>query len=254
MADVFVYLYAFGGVALRTVLPSGLIGIGGAPVRVVVGERLAAIVSSVDPLQFAAEPLRRNLQDLSWVAVTARAHHAVIDVLWRHHPVAPVRLASIYRDDRSVHALLHTREADLLDVLERIRGRQEWGLKAFVVTRDEPEPANGGIAGLGPGAAYLLRKREVRERTSRVRRKGQDAAEALHRSLAATARDSRRYAPQDLRVVGHPVDQVLNAAYLVEESASAEFQDMVERWRSSDIRVELTGPWAPYSFATLEEQ
>ena len=47
---------------------------------------------------------------------------------------------------------------------------------------------------------------------------------------------------------------MLNAAYLVEESASAEFPDMVERWRSPDISVELTGPWAPYSFATLEEQ
>ena len=63
------------------------------------------------------------------------------------------------------------------------------------------------MAGLGPGAAYLLRKREVRERTSRVRREVQDAAEGLHRLLAASARDSRRYAPQDLRLSGHPVDR-----------------------------------------------
>jgi hypothetical protein len=254
MADVLVYLYAIGGVALRSVLPSGLIGIGGAPVRVVVGERLAAIVSYVDPLQFGAEPLRRNLQDLSWVAVAARAHHAVVDAVWRHQPVAPLRLATIYRDERSVRGLLSAREAEFVDVLDRIRGRQEWGVKAFTRVRDEPGPANGAETGLGPGAAYLLRKREVRERTSRVRRRGQDAAEHLHRLLTASARDNRRYAPQDLRVAGHPADLVLNAAYLVEESASADFQHTVEGWQSPDIRVELTGPWAPYSFASLEDQ
>jgi len=253
MADLLVYLYAFGGTALRTVLPTGLVGIGGSPVRVIVGERLAAIVSSVDPLQFGAEPLRRNLQDLSWVAVTARAHHAVIDAVWRHQPIAPLRLATIYRDDRSVRALLHTREAEFLEVLDRIRGRQEWGVKAFAVARVEPEPANGDAAGLGPGAAYLLRKRETRNWSARRRQRVHDAAEHLHRRLSASAQNNRRYAQQDLRLSGHPADLVLNAAYLVEESASTAFRDAVERWRSPDIRVELTGPWAPYSFATLEE-
>jgi hypothetical protein len=254
MADVLVYLYAFGGAALRTVLPTGLVGIGGAPVRVVVGERLAAIVSSVDPLQFSVDPLRHNLQDLSWVAVTARTHHAVIDAVWRHQAIAPLRLATIYRDDDSVRALLNSRESEFLEVLNRIRGRQEWGVKAFAVSRDEPEPANEDEAGLGPGAAYLLRKRDVRERTSRRRRRVHDAAEYLHRLLAALAQDSRRYALQDPRLSGHPADLVLNAAYLIEESESAQFRTTLERWRSPDIRVELTGPWAPYSFATLEEK
>ena len=49
MADVLVYLYAVGGAALRAVLPGGLSGVGGAPVRVLVADRLAAAVSSVDP-------------------------------------------------------------------------------------------------------------------------------------------------------------------------------------------------------------
>jgi gas vesicle protein GvpL/GvpF len=254
MADVLVYLYAVGGAALRAVLPVGLSGVGGAPVRVLVADRLAAVVSSVDPLQFGVEPLRRNLEDLSWLAATARSHHTVIDTLWRHEPVAPLRLATVYLDDDNVRALLHTREAAFLAVLDRIRGRQEWGVKAFAVSLPESDAGgDGDDAELGPGAAYLLRKREVRDRTSRLRRKVHDAAEDLHRVLAGSAQDSRRYALQDPRLSGRPPDLVLNAAYLVEDVASAAFRDALDSVVSPYIRVELTGPWAPYSFAHLEE-
>ena len=254
MADVLVYLYAVGGAALRAVLPGGLSGVGGAPVRVLVADRLAAAVSSVDPVQFGVEPLRRNLEDLSWLAATARSHHAVIDTLWRHEPVAPLRLATVYLDDDNVRALLHTREAAFLAVLDRIRGRQEWGVKAFAVSPSDSDPGGvGDDAELGPGAAYLLRKREVRERTSRLRRKVHDAAEDLHRVLAGSAQDGRRYALQDPRLSGHPPDLVLNAAYLVEDVASADFRGALDSFASPYIRLELTGPWAPYSFAHLEE-
>ena len=46
---------------------------------------------------------------------------------------------------------------------------------------------------------------------------------------------------------------VLNAAYLVGESAAATFLDAVQTWHSPHVDHELTGPWVPYSYATLEE-
>jgi hypothetical protein len=249
-----VYLYAVGGAALRTVLPTGLPGIGDAPVRVLVAGQLGAVVSSVDPQEFGAEPLRHNLEDLSWLAATARAHHAVVDAVWRREPVAPLRLATVYVDDDNVRAMLHDRQAAFLALLDRLRGRQEWGVKAFAMPDPEPEPDDDSAgAELGPGAAYLQRKREVRGRTSRLRGKVHDAVEDLHRLLATSAQHSRRYVLQDPRLSGHPPDLVLNAAYLVEQSASSAFTKAVDGWRSPYLQVELTGPWAPYSFATLEE-
>ncbi len=44
---------------------------------------------------------------------------------------------------------------------------------------------------------------------------------------------------------------VLNAAYLVE--ADGALRRVVEQHAGGAVRLELTGPWAPYSFATLEE-
>ena len=48
MADTLVYLYAIGDAALASLVLGGLVGVGGAPVRVLVSGRLAAVVSSVD--------------------------------------------------------------------------------------------------------------------------------------------------------------------------------------------------------------
>jgi len=254
MSDTLVYLYAVGRAALRTVVPAGLTGIAGAPVRALVADRLAAVVSSVDALGFGAEALRRNLDDLSWLAATARTHHSVVDAVWRREPVAPLRLGTVYVGDDNVRAMLHEREAAFLALLSRIRGRQEWGVKAFTATDPDVEPdEEGDGAELRPGAAYLQRKREVRDRTSRLRAEVHDAVEDLHRVLATSAQQSRRYVLQDPRLSGHPPNLVLNAAYLVEQATSSAFTSAVDGWRSPYLQVELTGPWAPYSFATLEE-
>lgn len=254
MTDGLVYLYAIGDAALASVIVVGLVGVGGAPVRVLVSGRLAAVVSSVDPAQFGEESLRRSLEDLSWVAATARAHHRVVDAVWRHRPVAPLRLATVYLDDDSVRALLEAKEGAFAAILDRIRGREEWSVKAFAAPGSDSEPdENGGDSERGPGAAYLRRRRAARERASRARQAAYEAAEDLHRTLSAAASTSSRYPPQDPRLSGHAEDMVLNAAYLVEATRSTSFRSAVDNWHSPLLQVTLTGPWAPYSFASLEE-
>ena len=254
MADSVVYLYAVGDAAVGETVPAGLAGVAEAPVRVLVEGRLGAVVSPVEPLQFGEEVLQRNLEDLSWLAETARAHHNVVDVIGQRHAVAPLRMATVYLDDDNVRALLHAKEAAFMAALDRIRGRKEWGVKAFARSRPEPGPdQTSSDSNLGPGAAYLLRKRMAGDRVARARQEVQAVAADLHQTLSAAAAASHLYAPQDPQLSGRSEDMVLNAAYLVDESAAPEFTDTVERWRSPHLHLELTGPWAPYSFATLEE-
>ena len=154
MADALVYLYAIGDAALASLVLGGLVGVGGAPVRVLIGGRLAAVVSSVEPQQFGEESLRRNLENLPWLTATARAHHRVVDAIGRDHPIAPLRLATVYLDDENVRALIGAQEGAFAAALDRIRGRHEWGVKAFAAGRPDPEQGDDDSA-LGPGAAYL---------------------------------------------------------------------------------------------------
>lgn len=165
-----------------------------------------------------------------------------------------MRLATVYLDNDRVRALLNTKQAAFVAALERIRGREEWAVKAFAVARPDAEPdEDGDDAGLGPGAAYLLRRRAARDRAARARWEAQEAAADLHRSLSAAAAASRLYPPQDPSLSGRREDMLLNAAYLVEADKSASFRSTVDGRHSPLLQVTLTGPWDPYSFATSEE-
>jgi hypothetical protein len=249
MADALVYLYAVTDADHPE--PAVDAGVDGAPVRRLVAGGLAAFVSSVDPARFSEEALRRNLEDLQWLETTARAHHAVVDAVARGGPVAPVRFATVYLDGDRVRDLLAERGAAFAAALDRVRGRVEWGVKGFAVPSAapaEPDPAPGA----GPGASYLARRLAERNRAAKGQEEALAAAEAVHRELAAVAAASRRYPAQDPRLTGRREEMVLNAAYLVADDEP--LRRVVEQHAHGPVRLELTGPWAPYSFATLEEQ
>ena len=253
MADTLVYLYAVADAADAQDLATT--GVEGAPVRCIVSDGLAAVVSSVDAVRFGEEALRRNLEDLQWLEKAARAHHEVVASLARSGPVAPVRLATVYLDDHNVRALLHERATALHEALDRIRGRVEWGVKAYVAPTDDADDQEEKDAadGARPGTSYLMRRRAERDRAAGGLQAATDAAEALHREISGLAVAGRRYEPQDPRLSGHREAMVLNAAYLVDEADAAALRRLVEGRDERALRLELTGPWAPYSFATLEE-
>jgi hypothetical protein len=251
MADTLVYLYAVTDAA--DVPIETITGVDGAPVRRIVSDGLAAVVSSVDAARFGEEALRRNLEDLQWLEKAARSHHEVVAAVARSGPVAPVRLATVYLDDQNVRTLLRERASALHAALDRVRGRLEWGVKAYAAPAGDAADPEETADGSRPGTAYLMRRRTERERAAMKLQAAADAAEAVHRELAALTVANRRYEAQDPRLSGHREAMVLNAAYLVDEADADAVRRLVEDRDDRALRLELTGPWAPYSFATLEE-
>lgn len=81
-------------------------GVGGEPVRTVDADDLLAVVSSVSLDEFGEVALKRNLEDLDWLAATARAHDAVVNSVARTAPAVPFRLATLYLGDERVRGLL----------------------------------------------------------------------------------------------------------------------------------------------------
>jgi hypothetical protein len=257
MADSLVYLYAVGDGSLADEPElAAVTGVGGAPVRLVVSGGLAAVVSPVDTERFGAEALRGSLEDLRWLEGMARAHDAVVAAVGLRGPIAPVRLATIYVDEANVRTLLDEHAERFAAALDEVRGRTEWGVKAFsaLAADDVPDPATPANAeSLRPGAAYLQRKRDASAHAAEGRRRVGESAEELHRRLAERSVASRRYPAQDPRLSGRRDEMALNAAYLVADSRVDDFRRAVADWDAAVIRPELTGPWAPYSFAVLEQ-
>src|ERR1700759_1721657 len=103
MSDHSVYLYAIGDTALAdSDVVAEIPGGDDVPVRIIVEGALAAVVASVDRDSFSEEALRERLEDLEWLEKLARTHHEVVDRIARNHPVAPVRMATVYLGDAGV--------------------------------------------------------------------------------------------------------------------------------------------------------
>ena len=231
-----------------TPLQSQLTGVGGAPPALLRHHGLVAVVSQVPAADFCEEALKAHLEDLDWLSVTARAHQGVIDALTTVTTPLPLRLATVFQDDSGVRTMIEAREDDFLRTLDRLEGRVEWGVKVYL----EPEPAAEPAPAAQPasGRDYLRRRRQSTHATEERWQQAEAFARSLHEGLSRYAEDSRLHAPQTSALSAEPGRNVLNAAYLVPRAHSEEFVELVDRTKDEapGIRVELTGPWAAYSF------
>ncbi|MGV9770519.1 GvpL/GvpF family gas vesicle protein [Streptosporangium sp. NPDC003464] len=252
MADTGTYVYAIAPEA-GSPRPGVLTGVAGAPVRTVGRASLVAYVSTVPLDRFGEEALRHSLEDLEWVEETARAHHRVVEAVAAAVPTAPVRLVTVYSDEEQVGDLLQRRHDDFVALLSQVAGRREWGVKGYAERVGPPAPAGGDVSGTGsPGTAYLRRRQADLRGREDTWRHAVAEAERVHARLSAVAVADRLHRPQDPSLSGREEWMVLNGAYLVDDDRGDEFAAALESLRGHGIDLELTGPWAPYSFTVLD--
>lgn len=251
MADRGTYLYAVTRENGHAVL-AGLTGVAGAPVHTVTRAGLAAYVSTVPLAEFGEGPLRRSLEDLDWVGETARAHHHVVETVAEIAATAPVRLVTVYSGEDQVRDMLDRRHDEFDEILAEVAGRREWGVKAYADRPPEPPPEPERPASRNPGTDYLRRRKESLRSREDSWRGAAERAEFIHDALASVAVASRRHRPQDPQLSGRDDWMLLNGAYLVDDERRAEFAELLDGLRGPGIEIELTGPWAPYSFTRLE--
>nr|WP_202457792.1 GvpL/GvpF family gas vesicle protein [Streptomyces sp. SID5464] len=232
-----------------TPLQSQLSGVAGDPPRALNHHGLVAVVSHVPERDFAEEPLRAHLEDLDWLTETARAHQGVIDALTTVTTPLPLRLGTVFRDDSGVRTMMEAREEDFRRTLDRLEGRVEWGVKVYA--ESEPQESARPAQKATSGRDYLRQRRMQTRSHEEMWQKAESFSTRLHEELSAFAEDSRLHPPQNPALSKATGRNVLNAAYLVPRAHSEEFVEMVDRTKGEvpGMRVELTGPWAAYSFA-----
>ncbi|MBB5158669.1 GvpL/GvpF family gas vesicle protein [Saccharopolyspora phatthalungensis] len=252
MAETLSYVYAISRADAD--LRPEVAGIAGAEVRLVTSGALAALVSTVPADEFDELGLRKNLEDMRWLETTVREHNRVVDTAAADSTVAPLALATVYYNDARVQTALAEQEPAFLDVLELMTGRTEWGVKAYAdLSKSAAQPAESEAdTAERPGKAYLGKIRERREGQAEAEQEALEQAGEIHDALSELAQASRLHPPQNRELAAYRGLMVLNGAYLVDDERSAEFASAVDNIaRTSPLRTELTGPWAPYSFAVV---
>jgi hypothetical protein len=208
---------------------SATTGLHGAPLRAIECGPVRAVVSEH---AVAPEPG----EDLLW------AHERVVEELMEGATILPMRFGTTVEGPEALIAMLEQRREEFNAALEGVRGAVELSVRAELPSVAEPEDAELPLTAehSGPGTAYLLER-------AYSQRRGEEAAELIHRPLAALARRS-------MRKGGGGDPRAFKAAYLVDEGTVKAFGARVDRLNATlvDIKVSCTGPWPPYSFVSEE--
>ncbi|MYW66899.1 gas vesicle protein [Streptomyces sp. SID8379] len=234
---------------LTAPLQAELVGAAGTRPRQLEHDGLVAVVAHVPERDFAEAPPRAHLEDLEWLAVTARAHQNVIAALATVTGPLPLRLATVIRDDSGVRAMPEQEGARFRAGLDRLAGRLEWGVKVYADQAD-PEKATGSAAS---GRDYLRRRRAERTAGEAALRRAERFSQQLHEGLTGSSVATRTHTPQSPELARTEGRNILNASYLVDREAAEQFGEQVGALKNGEpgLRVELTGPWAGYSFTDM---
>lgn len=262
--DALTYVYAAAPLTagLRDAL-KGLRGIYGSPVLFVTAPPgaggaappLAFATSHVPRGDFNESALKNHFEDLEWLEDVARAHHDVVQALSTHATVLPLRMATVYQDDdRAGQALAEQHDA-FAERLAQLTAHTEFGVKIYLAPTAAPAGTGPDAdtdtgAATTPGKAYLQRRRAQHHAQEAVYSQAQKAAGIVEALASRYASQHVRHPTQRGALTG-PVENVLNDAYLVPDAYAEPFRAAIEAAVGDfdGIRVEVTGPWAPYSFA-----
>jgi hypothetical protein len=211
------------------------------------GRYLAVSDAPLD--RFGQEQIGAYLSDLQFVSRAAVAHEAVIaSLLARSDAVVPMKLFTIFAsDDRALDQTLSdwTR---VERVLRRVTHQVEWGVRLSLDGRRRSKSPDAGK--VARGIDYLRAKRRIQAAGAERARNDRRHVTAALRALSAVATDARRR--EIANAAGDKQRLLMDAAFLVPRQRAVRFRSAVKRQARqlarSGYRVQLTGPWPPYSF------
>lgn len=212
------------------------------PVSVVTGSDLVAIVSPTDEL--GPDPSAAN----------TLAHHQVLAAAMAAGPVIPFAFGYVLPVGM-IDQLLRTTREECLQLLPTLAGKLEVGLRLtwakehFLADVQTPEMTAAHqelAAARGPAKSMLeVRLGELVHAAVEARRN--EYRQQVFEPLAARAVSARWLDPSGPRTA-------LNAAFLIDREAEAEFDALVNQLcqpLAPRLDVRYTGPWPPYNFVTL---
>ncbi|MBS1882806.1 MAG: GvpL/GvpF family gas vesicle protein [Actinobacteria bacterium] len=252
--------YVYGVVRAGTLLPGDLAGIEPiSRVRLIECRGLAALVSEVPLSTFDDTSLRENLDDVAWLEEKARTHEEVLEAALAATAVVPLRLGTVFAGEEQVREMLSREYGALLDALERLAGRAEWGLKAYVdregLEREALRRARRTEADADQGAAgtaYMNHRRREAEAREGAEAIADEWAWEIHHRLAAVADEALLNPLQLPELSGHQGKMLLNGVYLIADEGASDFRSAVrvlaEGFDRRGVEVVLTGPWPAYNF------
>jgi gas vesicle protein GvpL/GvpF len=199
-------------------------------------------VSAVDAVAFSRE-LESNMENLEWLATHGVRHQQVVGEIAEKETIVPARFGTLFSSKAALLKDVESRKSALKRVFDRIADSDEWGVKVFA---EEQRPAAPSREPARSGREYLQQKAaRIKKKPERGDGDVQEFAEALEKVATGSAPAGK--------VSGGQPGLLWQATFLVARSRRSQWdrvlRDFVRQWQGRR-RIEVTGPWPPYSFVS----
>lgn len=200
-------------------------------------------ISRVPEADFARD-LAQNMQDLDWLAAVSTRHQEAISAIAGAADILPARFGLEFSNDLSLRSHIESQRAALKADFQRLRGKQEWGIKVFALPA-APPPAKK----FRTGKEYLQAKSALARPVSRQPDPAlAEFADALE-SISDQTAEGGKFASARRDLEFHKV-------LLLKRSDRPKLEALIRKfsrkWKDRK-RVECTGPWPPFSFVARTE-
>ncbi|HEX6283585.1 MAG TPA: GvpL/GvpF family gas vesicle protein [Pyrinomonadaceae bacterium] len=222
---------------------------------------LAALASTVPLDSYKEDALAERLTDATWTAVRAMRHETVVEYVAKRVSVVPLRFGTIYLERAGIERMLTEKGRELARILERLRGREEWGVNVFAdraqllagITSVSPRlrELTQQAEAASPGQSYLMQKKIEALRVDEARSALNGIIDNIEKALTDDADDAKRLRILKVEATEHG-ELKGKFAFLVKRAEFEEFRAAAERLAeehlAAGVRLELTGPWPAYNF------
>jgi hypothetical protein len=223
----------------------GPLGIGPDPAEVhtVHFQDIAAIVSNTPMV--VQDPTRDNVL----------AHQRVNETVMQHHTVIPMSFGTVFKTDHDIKELLRSAYDAFTDVLSKMQGKVEFGLKVLwdrdqiirEIEEDEEDIRRlKGEISSQKGSTYFARMQYGRLIDAALQARTERYVSEIFLGLRDVSVASRSNKPIGDRMI-------MNAAFLVARDSELAFDARVKDigQRYDKLTFKYTGPWPPYNFVNI---
>ena len=222
-----------------------------------------AVFTAVNADEFSQEVIDRRAGDLEWLGAIGYRHQAVMADLMKKTAIVPLRAFTLFSSEEALRAYLKEHREQLASTLDRLNGKQEWTLRIELEPSKWSDALTGRVASLrelqheiaaaSPGKAFLLRKKLDDEKKRASHAAEDELVAEIEQAVMAKLACETVAESRQRRDGAFP--QIYVLLERDEESVLQQLrEELTGRYQHDGVTLALSGPWPPYTFATMNDE
>lgn len=228
-------------------------------------DSLYATIKYVSDNDYSEGNIKANLSNEVWLDRNVREHLRIITAIMLDNAVIPFNFGTIYKSEERLKQFITTYSKDFTDTLLYLKNKEEWSVKVFCNKRTIADnlaflsknisDIDAQIKNSTPGKGYILKKKRNEIINKEITSIYNTYSKIIFTTLNRFCEEHQLNIIQPTDNDEIDIDMILNVNFLITsdniDNVVNASNDMIKEYENIGIRIQLTGPWPPYTFIKI---